>query len=115
MRNVSPRQDPVLDEERIRTFVDDGQDRYSGLLGEGECPGLEAVYFAVLGACAFGKYGYRSAAPYPLRTFMDNLSEGSRRRAVDADVAVQDEVLPEEWSLEDFSFGYPSEVERQPV
>ena len=113
---VAPVEQRVLFDERLRAVEHHGKNLHARLLGQREGPRLETVNLAVLGARTLREYGHRSAARNPEFAVADHLLQrfGSAA-AVDADVAVQDEVLPEEGGLEDLALGDPAEIERNVV
>lgn len=113
---VAPVEEAVGANQRVGTLGDHRENRHARLLGQQEGARLEAVNLAVLRAGPFGEDGHRSPAREPELAFAQQLLHRLRgAAAVDADVAVQEEVLSEEGDLVDLALGDPAEVERQVV
>ena len=112
---VSPRQSPAIGKERIRAVQHDWQNGYASLLGQRESARLEAVNLAIFRACTLGEDCDRRATIDPLLTQRCDLSHRTRRRAVDADIAVQSQHLSEERNTEHLALRHPTEVERNAI
>ena len=112
---MSPRQSPAVRKERIRAVQHYGQNGHACLLRQRKCTRLEAVNLAIFRASTLGEDGDRRAATEPLLTQSRNLSHRARRRAVDADVAVQCQHLSEERNTEHLALRHPAEVERNTI
>ena len=113
---VAPVEETLRTDQALRAVEHHGKDVRAGLLRQREGPGLEAVDLAVLRTRAFGEDGHGGSAGDPHAALAEQLLHRLRgTAAVDADVAVQEEKLPEEGDLIDLALGDPAEIERQVV
>ena len=113
---VAPVEEKIRPHERARAVHHHRENRHPELFGQQEGPRLEAADLAVLRTRALGEDRHRGAATEPLAPLAQQLRHRLRSAAaVDADVAVQDEELPEEGDAEHLALRHPAEVEREVV
>ena len=113
---VAPVEHRVLADKRLGAVQHHGEYLHARLPGQREGARLEAVYLAVFRTRTLGEDGDRSAARDPQLAVAHHLLQRlGGAAAVDADVAVEDEILPEERRLEDLALGDPAEIERDVI